>query len=435
MTIPPPGRATDKVQPWPGWLVLAHVVLIPFFAEVPGLPFRFTTTDLLGMAIIGAWVLKRRVSAFHALRNVPVLWPSLALVATHWLALLVAEDLASGLKEVVKLSGIVAFYLVAASWLQLTGNRWRLSWALLAGATAVSLWAIAESIGQPLGWGFGQHRAAGTMGHANTLGGYLAAVIPVAWGLLWAEMGGHRRRWVLLLLTGSLLATGIALVLTLSRAAWLSLAASLVVTLGWFVRAKAGRVSGRRLLATLAMGFVLVSVVVVAVAMWTSDTGSLADSLVVQRVLATTTLSSFGDRERVALLEAAWGMFQDHPLLGVGPGNYQLHARDYTSFRPAWNQEFPHNVILHVASEAGIIGLLAFLWWTLAVLGLAYHRVKQSLESVQWRTSGLIVGAFAGVVSVLVGSLFGYPFVHGTWEPFVYCLVLALVPMSAPAEG
>src|SRR5690606_9978629 len=45
------------------------------------------------------------------------------------------------------------------------------------------------------------------------------------------------------------------------------------------------------------------------------------------------------------------------------------------------------------------------------------------------------VGAAAGLVSALVGSLFEYPFMHGRWEPLVYSVVLAAPSRSMDRFG
>ena len=46
----------------------------------------------------------------------------------------------------------------------------------------------------------------------------------------------------------------------------------------------------------------------------------------------------------------------------------------------------------------------------------------------------LVLGGYGGVVATLIGSLFGYPFVHHVWEPFVYAMVLCLAPTGLPRK-
>jgi O-antigen ligase len=64
-------------------------------------------------------------------------------------------------------------------------------------------------------------------------------------------------------------------------------------------------------------------------------------------------------------------MFHDHPVTGVGPGNYPVRYVEYSSalgidYRLEERQ--PHSLPVEVAAELGVLGLA---WWTLAayVLG------------------------------------------------------------------
>lgn len=99
---------------------------------------------------------------------------------------------------------------------------------------------------------------------------------------------------------------------------------------------------------------------------------------------------------RAPIWRAAAQIAADHPLLGVGPGNYMLAMIDggYAErFLPRYAQRVPgvvdpgatlgteqaHNLLLHVAAETGIAGalcLLAFWVWLIAgcwrALGRAY---------------------------------------------------------------
>lgn len=69
-------------------------------------------------------------------------------------------------------------------------------------------------------------------------------------------------------------------------------------------------------------------------------------------------LDTTGSRQaRIELLEEGWETFLDHPITGVGAGqflNYNPPDR-----RAAWN--VTHNAFLEVAAETGIVGLVPFL--------------------------------------------------------------------------
>ncbi len=73
---------------------------------------------------------------------------------------------------------------------------------------------------------------------------------------------------------------------------------------------------------------------------------------------------------RVAIFESSWHMFIDHPLLGIGVGNWR---EEYDNVYGVNNIEkhidSPHNIFLQELNEAGIIGLSGFL----ALLGFQYY--------------------------------------------------------------
>jgi putative inorganic carbon (hco3(-)) transporter len=75
-----------------------------------------------------------------------------------------------------------------------------------------------------------------------------------------------------------------------------------------------------------------------------------------------------GSRQaRVDLMKEGWQAFVDHPLTGVGAGQFKNYDPD-DRVQP-WHET--HNVLLQVAAELGLFGLLAFvylLWGALSAL-------------------------------------------------------------------
>jgi putative inorganic carbon (HCO3(-)) transporter len=64
-----------------------------------------------------------------------------------------------------------------------------------------------------------------------------------------------------------------------------------------------------------------------------------------------------GSRQaRLDLMEEAWNVFLDHPVLGIGLGQFVNYDPD--GRREAWN--VTHNALLQVATELGVVGLIPF---------------------------------------------------------------------------
>ncbi|MBF4695147.1 O-antigen ligase family protein [Fusibacter ferrireducens] len=69
--------------------------------------------------------------------------------------------------------------------------------------------------------------------------------------------------------------------------------------------------------------------------------------------------SGLGTRE--ALCKTAWQMALDHPLLGVGRGNYRLNSLPYfEKLNFKYIDNIPHNTYVGLFAETGILGLILF---------------------------------------------------------------------------
>ncbi len=62
--------------------------------------------------------------------------------------------------------------------------------------------------------------------------------------------------------------------------------------------------------------------------------------------------------QRLMIWEAGWAMFRDHPLTGVGPGNFHNHVQRY---QPKLPEPFAaHNNFVSVLAESGAPGLVLY---------------------------------------------------------------------------
>ncbi|MDP4177082.1 MAG: O-antigen ligase family protein [Bacillota bacterium] len=75
--------------------------------------------------------------------------------------------------------------------------------------------------------------------------------------------------------------------------------------------------------------------------------------------------SSTENASRIKIWKTALMMIKEHPIFGVGNGNFVSYYDDYTrkykSLKILWHTKYPsHNSYLKVQSELGIIGIVAF---------------------------------------------------------------------------
>lgn len=223
-----------------------------------------------------------------------------------------------------------------------------------------------------------------TFGNPNFLGSYLVLALPLV-GLL---ATGNRLPVKIGL---GLLATamGVLTALTLSRAAWLGMAASMaVVALCWRGQLFQSR---RRLVAVILIA--LGSMAVVAAA--SPDVRMRAERF-------------FESSGRLGIWSAAWKMFADRPLTGHGLETFPQvfgryggveHWRDYWGESPGR----AHNELLHVLATQGACGGVAACAGLLA-LGWALSRA--------WRASlerrALCVAIGASLLGFLITEMFGF---------------------------
>ena len=79
--------------------------------------------------------------------------------------------------------------------------------------------------------------------------------------------------------------------------------------------------------------------------------------------------SSQGSDPRFALWRGIPGVVLDHPVFGVGAGQFALTSQRYRLREPSSHQPFEHahNVVLTIAVELGLVGLAGLVWFVLAL--------------------------------------------------------------------
>ncbi len=172
---------------------------------------------------------------------------------------------------------------------------------------------------------------------------------------------------------------GMALVLTFTRAAW----AGFALGFGWLIVLS----WRRRLIRPRRLGFLLVVLGVVAVIMLPQIFGRLAAD------------HESDYTERWRLIEMAWHVIRDHPILGVGAGAYNYVFRDYLP--PALREKgvwvyIVHNVYLLRWAETGFLGLLSFVLFYVAGFRQALAGTRLRDENL----AALSLGCGAGIVSL-----------------------------------
>ena len=213
-------------------------------------------------------------------------------------------------------------------------------------------------------------RIEGTLSHYMTF----AAVLMLGDLLLCAQVAvrGRRVGWRAV----ALLPINVALMATLTRSAWVGLAAGLVVLL---------LLSRRRALLWAVPALLAI--------------GLLLPQGVKQRMASIVDPYDTTNSDRLAMARAGAEMIAERPLLGQGPG---MVEERYPLYRlpEAWRKTVPHlhNGYLQIAAERGLPALVALI----ALLALPLRRALRGLRADATR-SGPRADLYLGIVAALVG--------------------------------
>lgn len=182
-------------------------------------------------------------------------------------------------------------------------------------------------------------RLKGLYGHPMTLAGFLIITLPILYAFL---LDWKQKRQTLVVTIVLFLIAFVGLLLNETRGAWLALAITLpLITLLYDCSIK--KVI---FLIAFAIGTSLVF-------LNSPQLQNRAESI------TSTTLQS--NTERVLMWQSAYEMFKDHPILGVGLGQYApKYLNEYKSPQAKERQNHSHNNFLQMLAENGIVGFLGF---------------------------------------------------------------------------
>ena len=265
------------------------------------------------------------------------------------------------------------------------------------------------------------YRAFGTFQQPNPFGGFMGISASLAIGaLIGTGMSlisdlRNGRRWVardwlwLIFLMFASITTGLALIMSWSRGAWLGFAAGMLVMV-FFLPKK--RWKGILL---LALGLIAAIMMVRLSLVPTSITGRLTtigEDLKFGDVRGEhVTIENFAVIERLAHWQAGIEMAQDNLLLGVGFGNYEVAYEDYGLLNWVNPLGHAHNYYINILAETGILGTIAYL----AFWAIVFVQVVQLLKILDWSERGIALGLLTAWTALAVHHLFDKLYVNNLY--------------------
>ena len=362
------------------------ILLEPKFGLLLCIAFNITSASAfflgglyLGVAAvtIAAWILRGLATEPNFVRS-PQNQLIFAFTAVAIFSLSFCTDLGRGIESMMVYLKVIALYLLIVNIIDSAKFLKVVLWIIILSGLTISLLGMYQFLSSPH-FAIWMNRIASTRQDPNNLALTLVSVFPVVIALLRAERGKKRKIFLFFVCV----IIFFTIPLTLSRGGFLALSAILFVLV---TKARKKKIAG-----VLLISIIGCSIVLLPGEVW-------------ERV-GTISVESF-DRSiqmRMMLLKGGLKMFLDHPLVGVGIGNFIIHSVQYSGvFIPS----FAHNMFIHVAAEMGIFGILLFsslIWITWRSLRqvqrLAFRKNDSFFQHV---SQGLEIS----LIGFCVGSLF-----------------------------
>ena len=372
------------------WRAAIDPVLVPRFLILSGLSLCF-------MVCLIVPTYRPSTSSLCAVAGAPVL-TLLLYLGFGALSLVTAVNPAEGVFALAR--GVLTVTFLAISAIMLMDSRRGLPVLAKVTAMAASIHAIV-GICQFYGMAFNEIPGHGimhsTMANRNLYASGLLLMLPM---LLFGVATLHGRwRIVSSCVLGLSLA---AIGLTQTRAVWLALIVA-IVTAGTLLAANRrtpGHVLARHRWIAIA------GTLIACTALWPVSRAVVGDAFdKTNRAVSTS-------RERLLLWEKTAAMIAEHPVLGVGLGNWRILIPKYgteglSSEKGDVHFQRPHNDLLWVLAETGIGGFLAYLGFFAVMVRycVVIHRDPRATEAAKV----LAVAAVAGIAGYLTIAMFSYP--------------------------
>ncbi len=380
------------------WTILrprTALYLLPFAIPWGSLDYidisalRLNSADILVVFLALGWLINCGLPEYTRLRDrenahVPfyVILSMLALLGAMALSMKVALNVKDSLKEISKWLEVLVILLLGSQYLRTRRQVWTIIALVCIAGVTQAFYAYSQAylnLGPASFIRSDILRVYGTFGQPNPFAAYIN--LPLSITLALTLLG---RDWLTRTLAGiATIALALAEFLSQSRGAEIALAAAFVfiVLAGMPAILTIFRVVGIALLgflAALLAGLVPQSLFSPAL----KFLGLTGISLVEP------SNADFSTAERLAHWIAGLRMYFDHPILGVGIGNYPDAYPPYhiTIFVDPLGHA--HNYYINIAAEMGTIGLIVYLFFLFAIF-FAGMRILQRINRRCRRAKGL----------------------------------------------
>ena len=337
-------------------------------------------------------------------------WPIIIFLLAATIGVVVAPDklAALGIWRAYFVEPILFFFVVRST----LKNTQHVNGALKAlgcSAVVVSVLGLLQwitNIGIPAPWDF-ERRIVSVFDFPNAVGLYLGPIVTIALITLFEKIKNqytksqtnlkHQNKktdiafWLAVAILG-----GLTIIAAKTEAAYAAIPASLLIVSFFHRRAR------RYTIPLAAIGLVA--------------------AMMITPVRQKLTLHDYSGEVRRTQWTETLAMLKDHPLFGAGLSGYPTVFAPYHHAEWVEVFQYPHNIILNIWSELGLLGLLAFLL-------LAVH-VLRSSPLLTKEGTGVVLVVLAALLEMTIHGLVDVPYFKNDLALMTWTL-LALLTISA----
>ncbi len=401
-------------------LIIAIVVFSPL-ATGAVRPIDFLAIQALTALALALWSVRFWLDKNHRLLFPPVCWAILAFLSLAWFRYQAADLEYIARQECLKILVYTAIFFLVVNNLHKQETAQLFTLVLFALATLISLYAIYQYVTHSeYIWHFRKpaqylERGSGTYLCPNHLAGFLELAAPLGIALLF--VGRYNYTFKIFLGYGCIVILA-GLAVTMSRGGWLAAGAALLLFFCLLLRKRQHRIPA----------IVALIVLVAATAVVYQKSSKLQTRL--QQMRQGGSAGFIGARP--AIWQAAWKMWQDNWLWGVGPGHFDYRFSKYRPREIQIRAGRVHNDYLNTLVDWGIAGAgIAGIGCLLLAVGLIQARKYVDRASRDLGTnrnsnrSAFLLGATCSAAALAVHSFFDFN-LHVPANAAVAAVILAL---------
>lgn len=421
-----------------------------------------TSADILVALLAASWLMSYTLRPLAARRGIYIgaldyeetpaprylLLSMVVFLLAIAISMTVAFSLADSIKEIVKWSEVLVILMLATKYLRTRRQIWTIIVIMCLAGISQALLGYAQAflnLGPASFVRDASLRVYGTFAQPNPYAGYINMTLALAIALL--LLG---RNWTTRIFSActSIPLAGVEYY-SQSKGGWIAIGTAVIfiVAMGF-----------PRIRGLLHIAFIIVLCVIGAYIAGQIPSHFINPILtklgVINISFTNPSPDNYANSERVAHWVTGIHMFQDHPLLGIGIGNYQEAYPAYHLGIFIVPLGHAHNYYINMAAEAGLLGLSAFILFLLAIFvagGCAYRVISkryQQLKLQRFKPQGtvkmiesynamrdfdllkndraLAIGLLAALLSVCVHNLVDNLYVHAMTSLFALLLVLLI---------